>query len=403
MRRLLVSAEGSSIRLWRSAFFFVPACAAAWAAGCADESNPVSSDSDAGSDATVVDSSPRQDGGGDATTGKRDCAKDVDGDGLWKHLECTGLYSSFADKTVAEDAKPYKPGIEFWSDGSEKLRWIHLPQGTKIDISDFNEWMFPEGTKLWKEFKLGGKRIETRIFHKLPDKSWAHTSYRWNADETDAVRNDVGEKLPGLGPDGGIYEIPSTGQCDTCHFGRKDQVLGFDAVGLGQTTATGQTLAKLVTDGWLSGAPPKTELAFPSSGVGGTSAAAVGWIHTNCGPCHNENTNAAASFRAHFFVRATDLAPIDGGAPATIEQLDVYTQGWCKPSSRTDTETGNPYNIISGGNPAKSLMSILGGRRAAPDENPGPGVQMPPIVSRAVDHDGIKLVNDWITSLPACL
>jgi hypothetical protein len=378
-----------------------PVCVAAWAAGCADDSSATPPDElDAGDAAT--DASPLDDGGGDASSNKRDCSKDLDADGIHKHLECSGLYASFAsfaEKTVASDVKPYKPGVEFWSDGAEKHRWIYLPPGSKIDISDWNEWMFPAGTKLWKELKLGGKRIETRLFTKLPDNSWAHTAYRWNADETDAVRKDGGESIKGLGPDGGAYEIPSTGECDQCHTGRKDQVLGFDAVSLGLATATGQTLAKLVEEGAFSQAPPATALAFPGST---TAQSAIGWVHTNCGACHNDNTNASATFRKHFLVRATELAPVDGGTPSAVEQLDLWREAYCVDTFRTDPETVKPFVYIRGGSPAKSLMSILAHGRVGPDELPNGGVQMPPIVSRAVDQAGVKLFDDWVATLPPC-
>jgi hypothetical protein len=389
----------SCVGLWRIALVVVPGglAACAWMTGCADDSTSAVVEDGGVLDATV-DSSPTPTDAGDAST-KRDCMADLDADGIYKHLECSGLYASFADKSVASDVKAYKPGVEFWSDGAEKHRWIYLPPGSKIDISDWNEWMFPPGTKLWKELKLGGKRIETRFFTKLPDNSWVHTAYRWNADETDAVRKDGGEVIKGIGPDGGPYEIPSTGSCDQCHTGKKDQILGFDAVSLGLATATGETLAKLVEDGAFSKAPPATTLAFPGSPV---EQGALGWIHTNCGACHNDNTNASASFRQHFLVRASELAPEDGSAAATVEQLDLYKQAWCVDAFRTDPEAGKPFKYIRGGKAAKSLMSILAHGRVGPDELPNSGVQMPPIVSRAVDQLGVKLLDDWIATLPDC-
>ncbi|MBX3207198.1 MAG: hypothetical protein KF764_19280 [Labilithrix sp.] len=376
--------------------FVAPACAIAWGAGCADDPSPVGpDDSDAG-DAGVIEASPVEDAGPDAS--ELDCAKDLDADEIWKHLECSGLYASFADKTVAPDVKPYKPGVEFWSDGAEKQRWVYLPPGSKIDISDWNEWTYPRGTKLWKEFKVGGKRIETRLFKKLADDTWVHTTYRWNADETDAVRKDGGEVVAGLGPDAGPYEVPSTGQCDQCHMGRKDQVLGFDAVGLGLATATGETLAKLAADGALSAAPPATTLAFPGDAV---ASSAIGWVNTNCGSCHNANAGASAGFKSHFLVRASDLAPADGGAPKAVEELDLWTQGYCVDAFRADPD-GNTYMYIRGGAPERSLMSILAGSRVPAGELPTAGVQMPPIVSRAVDHAGVKLFDDWIATLAPC-
>ena len=41
---------------------------------------------------------------------------------------------------------------QLWADYATKQRWILLPPGTKIDATDPNEWVFPVGTKVWKEF-----------------------------------------------------------------------------------------------------------------------------------------------------------------------------------------------------------------------------------------------------------
>ena len=310
--------------------------------------------------------------------------------GVPGHLECTGLYQSLRDKTVAPEARPFRPGVEFWSDGAEKTRWVSLPAGAKIDVSSWNDWVYPVGIKLWKEFKIGGKRIETRLYTKLAT-GWAHAVYRWNADETDAVRKDDGEKLAGLGPDGGTYEIPATDRCDQCHRGRKDKVLGLDAIGSGLATASGQTLAKMASDGWLSATPPATTLAFPGSEK---AQKALGWLNANCGFCHNPNPDAMASFRVHLQVRATQLAP-----GAQVPQLDPYLQGYCKDSTRSEPGTSENYKLIRGGAPTRSLTSVLSGRRTAPDPSPQ---QMPPIVSRAVDQQGHQLLDDWINELPAC-
>ncbi len=371
-----------------------------WIFACTDDGPSAATDVEALPDGSAPDApaAPSDSGGSDGGT-KRDCANDVDPDGIWKHLECSGLYASFADKQVASDVRPYKPAFELWSDGAEKQRWVFLPAGSKIDISDWNDWSYPVGTKLWKEFKLGGKRIETRLFTKLPDQSWAHTVYRWNADESDAVRKDGGESIAGLGPDGGPYEVPSSGQCDQCHMGRKDQVLGFEAVSLGLPNATGQTLARLVEEGWLSQAPPATTFDLPGSAE---AKAAIGWASINCGACHNANTNAAATFRKHMLVHASELLPADGGTPPAVEQLDFYKQTYCVDAFRTDPDAGAPYKYIRGGSPASSMMSILAGRRTAPDVLPNPGVQMPPIVSRAVDQQGVAAFNAWVATLPAC-
>ncbi|MEO9142743.1 MAG: hypothetical protein ABI332_10740, partial [Polyangiaceae bacterium] len=200
-------------------------------------------------------------------------------------LACTGLYSDFAAKTVAADNKPYKPGAVLWSDGAEKQRWIYLPPGTKIDTSDMDQWRFPVGTKLWKEFAFGGKRIETRYYVKTgvatldgSPGDWTWATYQWSDDQTSA--HQVTDGVADAGPNG--YSIPSHADCTECHNGSvNDRPLGFEAFGLGMPGATGETLAALQTEGRLSVSPPSTTVNVPDDGKG--SKDALPYLHMNCG------------------------------------------------------------------------------------------------------------------------
>lgn len=352
------------------------------------------------SDSAVTSTStPPLDGGSDAMTvglPAEDaglCSTDQAADGLYKHLECTGLYASFTDKTVATDALPYKPAVEFWSDGAAKLRWLSLPAGTKIDITSIDEWKFPVGTRVWKEFKLGGKRIETRFYTKLPDDSWKHTTYRWSDDESTATRLDVGAKIPGIGPDGGVYEVPDSNACDQCHDGRTDQLLGIEAVNLGLPGATGLTLDALAASGYLSATPPRTTLALPGDA---TAQAALGFLHTNCGACHNDNSNALARSRAHLLILGSELMT---GTPV-VTGLQLYKQAYCQDARMRETD-GTPYKYILGGSTTRSLASVLSGYRVPTSEDPDDR-QMPPIVTRAVDVTGHAALDAWIATLPPC-
>ena len=80
-----------------------------------------------------------------------------------------------------EGARPraaaLQAGLELWSDGAAKQRWIAIPPGTKIDTSNIDEWVFPNGTKAWKEFRLDGKRIETRLYEKGASGTWRHATF----------------------------------------------------------------------------------------------------------------------------------------------------------------------------------------------------------------------------------
>jgi hypothetical protein len=380
----------------RFAVLTLPLTVAVWA-GCSSEpeEGPAVSP-DAGTDTATPDAYvPPVEAAVDAAPPGRDCAADVAADGMQMHLDCTGLYADFASKTVRTDNKAYTPGVAFWSDGAEKSRFVYLPPGAKIDITDFDEWKFPNGTKLWKEFRLGTKRIETRLYERSKD-SWRHTTYRWNETETDAIRMDKGEKVPVPGKTD--YEVPNTGQCDFCHLGRTSPVLGFDAVSLGLPTAQGVTLATLAAEGRFTTPPPATSLTIPDDN-GGTAAPALGWMHANCGPCHNSNPVAGAQFTQLFLLlRPSQLLPEAG--VATVQDLDSYKTAVNVESMRANVDAGVNYLRIAPQDPASSLASILSGRRVPAGEEPNAGVQMPPLVTRAVDTQGHALLDAWINALP---
>jgi hypothetical protein len=382
----------------RGAFFLVPLAGAAWAGCSSDDGGSAAVTPEAGQPETSpVDAyaMPAPDGAPEGAAPARDCAADLQPDGLQKHLDCTGLYADFAAKTVAPENKPYTPGVQFWSDGAEKSRFLYLPPGAKIGIEDFDEWTFPNGTKVWKEFQLGGKRIETRLFTKLKD-VWHHTSYRWTDDGTDAVRKDSTESIPIAGkPD---YVIPNTGECNQCHFGRNEPLLGIEAVSLGLPTAQGVTLATLAADGRFSVPPPVTTITIPND-TPLTAAPALGWLHANCGACHNANANASAMLTGLFFLlKPSQLLPEAG--TATVKDLDTWKTAVNVDSNRIDTDAGAPYKRIAAHDPSASLASILSGRRAPAGVDPDPQIQMPPLVSRQVDTTGHALLDAWITNIP---
>ena len=372
--------------------FTLPLSAAIWS-GCSSSDDPATTTTpDAAPEAAPDAYVAPVDAAVEAAAPGRDCAADLQADGLQQHLDCTGLYSSFTTKTVAADNKPYTPGVTFWSDGAEKSRFLYLPPGTKIDIANFDEWKFPNGTKVWKEFRLDGKRIETRLFQKAKD-AWQHTTYRWNDAETDAVRKDSGEKVPIAGKTV-MYEVPNTGQCDGCHMGKTDSLLGVEAIGLGLPTAQGVTLASLAADGRFSVAPPTTTITIPDDGTG-KAAPALGWLHANCGACHNKGSGAAMFTGQWLQLLPSQLYPEAG--VATVKDLDSFKTTVGINSSRTDVDAGVPYKRIAVGDPAHSLMSILSGRRAVSPEEPNPSIQMPPLVTRQVDVAGHALLDAWIT------
>lgn len=228
-------------------------------------------------------------------------------------LQCTGLYSSLVMKQVASNVREFKPAEKLWSNGADKRRWIYLPPGTTIDASNPREWVFPVGTKFWKEFSVGGRRIETRFLNKIGTGNWLRGAYRWSDDEASAARYDSATAEVFKTPNGTDYHIPTPVQCDDCHNGRRDFVMGFESVLLGLDGAEGVTLEQLASEGLLSPAPATTHYSLASAGD--DPAKALAWLHVNCGvSCHNSNPKSKAnSFNMHLRLDPDQLAA--GGAP----------------------------------------------------------------------------------------
>jgi hypothetical protein len=300
-------------------------------------------------------------------------------------LVCTGLYANIETKQIAPGVRPYAPAVSLWADGNEKQRWIALPPGTQIDATDPNEWQFPVGTKVWKEFSRDGKRVETRLFQKVQSNYWVSATYRWNTDESAAAIATGGDIPWG---DGGTYHIPKRDECDQCHRGRTDHLLGFEQVLLGMQGASGLTLAQLVAEGLITPPPARTHLTVGDDGTG-VAAAPLAWLHVNCGvSCHNGNSNSTA-FGSGQRLRL-DPTLLDGRSSAHFDSLTTTV------NVVANTPTWNGQIRIVPGDPSHSLLVELISNRgtANPVSN-----QMPPIATVIVDQPNTQSVVTWISKM----
>lgn len=324
--------------------------------------------------------------GGALGSAPKDCSKLDDASDPPDRLECTGLYKDIRTKQVAPGAVAFAPAAALWSDNAEKQRWIYLPPGEQIDSSAPNAWRFPVGTRTWKEFKVDGKRIETRIFYKTRADRWRRATYIWNEDESQAEFT-YGEDLA---LDSGPYHVPEQGECDKCHDGQADHVLGFDAISLGLPGAEGLPLKKLWQDGWLSDKPELLELSIGDDGTG-RAASALPVLHINCGvSCHNDTPNRTANLTEQNL--RLDVTQLDGRAPD--ESWNIYRTAVGQPSEGTDW--GDAVRIVPGDPDASLTVQLMGARRAG-----GGNAQMPPLATRLVDEEGLEAVRRWIERLPA--
>lgn len=384
-----------SVRGGFSFGLLVVACAGGAFVACSSDDEGTPGGGDAGQETTTPETSAPDAPNADSADGDVeptfDCTQESAVE-LPEHLRCSGLYDGWTKKTLAAGVKEFAPAYTFWSDGSTKKRWIYLPPGQKIDTTDMDAWVFPVGTKLWKEFVLDGKRVETRLFWKIATGTWARTTYQWSADESEAKRLDTGyTKNDPMDPAASGYEIPAVAKCDQCHNGSADKVLGFEVVGLGLPGATGYTLDALVAEGRLTtnpGGNAGAKPSIPDDGKGSKNA--LGWLHANCGlACHNALPTANCAFRGmHLKLRYTEIT-----SGLTADKTDTFTTSVNVPSLLPGTGT---HNRITPGDVATSAVHTLSNQR----NNTNPNAQMPPIVSHKIDPTGVGYLATWIGALP---
>jgi hypothetical protein len=290
---------------------------------------------------------------------------------LPERLSQTGLFRAGEPTRLADGVQEFEPQFELWSDGASKRRWVSIPRGERIDTSDADNWSFPVGTQFWKEFSVDGVRVETRTLRRTGPGSddWAVQAYVWLADGSDAVASPNGSSNA-LGTS---HDVPPASACRACHGGRKSFALGFSALQLAHPASANQiALSELVLADRLTVRPG--ELTIPGTE---RDRQALGYLHANCGHCHNQARPAASGARCYdpenaldFWLRAERLRSL--GDTPTYQS----GRGLAFEPGRPDTS-----RMIE-------LMSDRGFLR-----------QMPPLGTELVDQRGLDAVRSWIATL----
>ncbi len=298
----------------------------------------------------------------------------------------TGLYCDISTFTVAPGLQLFRPRFELWSDGGEKMRWIQLPAGAKIDTTDPDHWSFPVGTKVWKEFKYLGKRVETRLIHRYGPgaNDFLFAAYRWNTAGTAATlvdatgAQDVAPMTQGAEPL--MHDIPTIAQCNTCHGFLPEHLLGFSAIQLSHSLG-GTNIASLVRDNALTVPPEAGGYTVPGDDV---DQAALGYLHANCGNCHTDVRGPTfPRFRARLLVGDT-----------TVASTDIYK-----------TAVNVPHTWVGAGGSGVGRYRIQGGNAQLSELFYRTGVrgtlaQMPPLATKIAHTEGRAALEAWINRLP---
>ena len=296
-------------------------------------------------------------------------------------LSATGCVSASAPSQPASGLIPYAPTAPFFSDGAVKTRWLALPNGQRIVVENDNDFTFPSGSVLMKNFRLGSTLVETRLFMRHNDGNWAGYTYEWNAQGTDATRVVGGKSVT---VNGQTWDFPSEAQCLQCHNQAAGRSLGLEIGTLNGDFGypAGRTANQLTTLNFIDTLTPaltQTPAQLPAipdpAGSAPLEQRARAWLHSNCSYCHRP------------------------GGPTTVD-LDLrYTTAFgatntCNVApSRGDLGIANA-RLIAPGNAANSIVVQRANRRDANG--------MPPLSTHIVDAAGVALLTQWVNSLTGC-
>lgn len=289
-----------------------------------------------------------------------------------------GFFADGARQVPAAGVVPYRLNTALYSDGAEKLRFVHLPQGAKLTAGEDSLLQFPVGTALIKTFAFGEgasrKLIETRVLLHRKE-GWVALPYVWNEAQTEARLAIAGARVPVVTPAGEAisYRIPNKNQCKECH-------------GLNGTVIPLGPKARNLDRAWLEGLAGAGHLAAVPRGAdtlpkwearasAAPAASARAYLDVNCAHCHRPGAMASNS-----------------GLDLRWEQHDPTALGIGKRPVAAGRGSGGLQFDIVPGRPGESILV----HRMKSNEG---GVAMPELGKATVDRDGVAAIERWVASL----
>jgi glucose/arabinose dehydrogenase len=292
-------------------------------------------------------------------------------------LTDTGIFADDTHTKPIARAIRYEPSLPLWSNGSDKARWLLLPEGTQIDNTQRDHWEFPVGTLFFKTFSFSasGKtdRVETRLIRRTRE-GWEYHAYKWRGSDADLL--SLERALPVTNNPSNVvkykHEIPSRFDCRSCHESNQMPVIGFDELRLSAGAADGgrtqlqELAARGVFKHPIPSDPERIALEDPRTRV------VLGYLHGNCAHCHNGSENTMSTLDLTHSVALANL-------------VGKETEG-----------SGQASGVrVVPGVPEQSVLYL-----AMSGEGDDPELQdMPPVGVQVRDSAAIKLIREWITAL----
>jgi uncharacterized repeat protein (TIGR03806 family) len=301
------------------------------------------------------------------------------GEGFPAKLSDFGFFRDAARQMPDDVVFPYALNTPLWSDGSEKLRFIYVPEGTQLEAAGEGLLRFPVGSAIIKTFAFGeGKArrlIETRVLlHRA--NGWVALPYRWNDEQTDATLALAGGRVALTTPAGEVisYAIPNKNQCKTCHsIDNKVVPIGPKARNLSPAW-----LGQMAKQGALDTVPAVTQhlpVWAARKAKDPAEPLARAYLDVNCAHCHQLGGGASNS-----------------GLDLRWEQHDAAAFGIGKRPVAAGRGAGEYDFAIVAGHPDESILLY----RMASSE---PGIAMPELGKASVDKEGVAVVRRWISEM----
>lgn len=293
---------------------------------------------------------------------------------------------------------PYDLNTPLFSDYAEKQRFVFVPAGKPVRYASEGAFDFPVGSTLVKTFAYPAdfrrpdenvRFLETRLLIRQR-KGWTALAYVWNAQQTRAVLKRAGARIDVAFVDGHgqrravDYAVPNQNQCKECHSVAKAlKPLGPKARNLNREFAYADgpenQLARWRRAGILIGGPEPS--AAPRTAVWtdeheSLERRARAYLDANCAHCHSPKGMASNS-----------------GLNLNLEETRPSALGIGKRPVAAGRGSGNLEVSIAPGHPDQSILV----HRMASTE---PGVMMPELGRSLVHEEGLKLIRDYVASLP---
>ncbi len=314
-----------------------------------------------------------------------------------RRLSETGLFADLGSLAPSPGVERYRINAPMWNDLARADHVVGIPGDEAIATANGREtiagrmWHFPSNTVFARTLTLEmeqakaptARKIETQLLH-FDGQAWNPYTFRWNPAQTDADlvpaegAHDTFAVIDSQAP-GGRREIAwrflGRAECMRCHNVWAGETLSFNWMQL-NTRSSPTELDRLADAGLLRirNAPaPRPQLADPYDSSLPLADRARSWLHVNCAGCHRFGAGGDVPSQFNFDqpienARVLDARPVRGEFGLLAAR------------------------VVAPGDPHRSVLFYR-------VNTEGSG-HMPHIGTRLADEQGIRLLRDWITSLP---